>query len=260
MLTALQKTKLGITSGKSLKSGEGRDIRQPALEKMLLFSCSVESDSLQPMDCSMPGFPALRCLPEFAQTRPLSWWCRPIISSSVTPFSFCLQFFPAAGSSPMSQLFTSSSQSIGASATASVLPMNIQGWFPLRLTSLISFLSKGCSSLLQDHSSKASVLRHSAFFMVQLSHLCMTPGKIIALTIWTFVSKVMSLLFNMLSSFVIAFPLKTKCLLISWLQSLSALILEPKKIKSATVFAFCLYLPWSDGTGCHDLRFLNIEF
>ena len=89
-------------------------------------------------------------------------------------------------------------------------------------------------SLLQHHSSKASILWHSAFFMVQLSHPYMTTGKTIALTIWTFVGKVMSLLFNMLSRFVIAFLLRSKHLLISRLQSLSVLILEPKKIKSAT--------------------------
>ena len=203
MLTALQKTKLGIASGNSQKSGEGRDIRQPALEKTLLFSCSVESDSLQPMDCSTPGFPVLHCLPEFAQTHPLSRWCHPIISSSVTPFSFCLQCFPASGSSPMSWLFASSSQSIGASATASVPPMNIQCWFPLELTGLI-LQSKGLSRVLQHHISKASVLQCSAFFMVQLSYAYMTDGKTIALTRGNFFGKGISLLFNMLSGFVIA--------------------------------------------------------
>ena len=85
-------------------------------------------------------------------------------------------------------------------------------------------------SLLQHHSLKALVLQHSAFFMVQLSYRYMTTGETIALTIWTFVDKVMSLLFNMLSSFVIAFLPRSKCLLISWLQSLSTVILEPKKI------------------------------
>ena len=88
----------------------------------------------------------------------------------------------------------------------------------------------------------------------------MTNGKTIALTIWTFVIKVMSLLFNMLSGFVIALLPRSKHLLISWLQSLSAVILEPKKIKSATVSIFSPYLPWSDGTECHDLHFLNVEF
>ena len=91
------------------------------------------------------------------------------------------------------------------------------------------------TSLLQHHSSKASILWHSAFFMVQLSHLYMTTRKIIALAIWTFVSKVMSLFFNSLLRFVKAFLLRSKSLLISWLQSLSAVILEPKNIKSLTV-------------------------
>ena len=90
-------------------------------------------------------------------------------------------------------------------------------------------------SLLQHHSSNASILRHSAFFIVQLSHPYVTTGKTIALTRWTFVGKVMSLLFNMLSRLVITFLPRSKCLLISWLQSPSAVILEPKKVKSATV-------------------------
>ena len=90
-------------------------------------------------------------------------------------------------------------------------------------------------SLLQHHSSKASILLHSAFFIVQLSHPNMTTGKTITLMRWTFFSKVMHLLFKMLSRLVIAFLLWSKCLLISWLQSTSAVILEPKKIKSVTV-------------------------
>ena len=93
-------------------------------------------------------------------------------------------------------------------------------------------------SLLQHHSLKASILWHSALFRVQLSNLSMTTGKIIALAIWAFVGKVMSLLFNVLSSFVIAFPPRSKHLLILWLQSSSAVILEPRKIKSATVSIF----------------------
>ena len=103
-------------------------------------------------------------------------------------------------------------------------------------TGWISSQSKGLSSLLQHHSSKASILRHSASFIVQLSHPYMTTGKTIDLTRWTFVGKVMSLLFNMLSRLVINFLPRSKCLLISWLQSPSAVILEPKKIKSDTVF------------------------
>ena len=115
-------------------------------------------------------------------------------------------------------------------------------------------------SLLQHYSSKASLPGHSAFFIVQLSHPYMTNGKTIALTRWTFVGKVMSLLFNMLSRLVIAFLLRSTHLLISWLQSPSAVILEPKKIKSATVsivshlFAmkWCDWMPWSS--------FLNADF
>ena len=135
----------------------------------------------------------------------------------------------------MSQLFASGGQSIGVPAPASVLPMFIQDWFPLGLTGLISLQSKGHSSLFQFHSSKASVLQHSAFFMVQLSLLYMNVGKTIALTRRTFVGKVMSLLFNMLSRFVTAFLPRRKCLLISWLRSASAVILETKKIKLLTV-------------------------
>ena len=97
-------------------------------------------------------------------------------------------------------------------------------------------IQRTLKSLLQHHSSEASVLQHSAFFVVQLSHPFMATGKTIALTIWTFVGKVMSLLFNMLSRLVIVFLPRSRHLLISWLQSPSAVILEPKKIKSVTVF------------------------
>ena len=165
------------------------------------------------MDYSMPGFPVLQHLLELALTHVhwisgisevsgISESLNPTISSSVVPFSSCLQSFPASGFFPMSRLFTSGGQRIGASISASVLPMNIQGWFPLGLTGLISLQSKGLKSLLQHHSWKASILRHSAFFIVQLSHPYMTTGKTIALTIPTFVGKLMSRLFNMLSRFV----------------------------------------------------------
>ena len=118
---------------------------------------------------------------------------------------------------------------------------DIQGWFPLGLTGLIFLQSKGLStpqSLLQHHNLKALILWCSAFFMVQLSHPYMTTGKTIPLTRWTFVGQVMSLFSKMLFRFVIAFLSRSKCLLISWQQSLSAVILEPKKIKSATVSTF----------------------
>ena len=116
-------------------------------------------------------------------------------------------------------------------------------------------------NLLQHYNLKASIFRHSAFFRVQLSHLYMTTGKTIALMRWTFVSRVMSLLFNALTRFSIAFLPRSKHLLISWLQSPSAVILDPKKRKSVNCFCFSfIYLPWSDGTGCHDHSFMNVEF
>ena len=112
-----------------------------------------------------------------------------VMPSNHLPFSSCLQPFPASRSFLMSQLFASGGQSIGASAPASVLPMNIQGWFPLGLTGLISLQSKRLKSLLQHHSSKASILQHSAFFIVQFSHPYMTTGKTISLTRWTLAAK-----------------------------------------------------------------------
>ena len=130
---------------------------------------------------------------------PSSWWCHPAISSSADPFSSCPQSFPASGSFPMSYFFASDGQSIGVSVSASVLPMNIQGWSPLRLDWLDLLAVQGTlKNLLQHHSSKASILWCSAFFIVQLSHPYMMTGKTIALTRWNFVGKVMSLLFNIL--------------------------------------------------------------
>ena len=110
-----------------------------------------------------------------------------------------------------------------------------------------------------SHSSKASILRHSAFFIVQLSHPYMTTGKTIASTRWTFVGKVMSLLLNMLSRLVITFLPRSKHLLISWLQSPSAVILEPPKISLPVfpLFPYLFAMKWWDG--CHDLSFLNVE-
>ena len=134
----------------------------------------------------------------------------------------------------MSQFFTSGAQSIGVSAPASVFPY--LGLISFRIDWFDLLAVQGTlKSLLQHHSSKASILQCSAFFIVQLSHPYMTTGKTIALTRWIFVGKVMSLLFNRLSRLVIAFLSRSKHLLISWLQSPSAVILEPKKIKSVTV-------------------------
>ena len=115
-------------------------------------------------------------------------------------------------------------------------------------------------SLLQHHSTKASILLLSAFLEVQLSHPYMTTGKTIALTRRTFVGKIMSQLFNMVSKLVITFLPRSKRLLISWLQSPSAVILEPPQNKVWHCFyCFPIHLPWSDGSRCHDLRFLNVE-
>ena len=134
----------------------------------------------------------------------------------------------------MSWLFTSGGQSIGVSASTSVLPMNTQGLSPLGCTGWISLQSKGLSRVFSNTTGQKH-LWHSAFFIVQLSHQYVTTGKTIALTRWTFVDKVMSLLFNMLPRLVIAFLPRSKRVLTSWLQSSSAVILEPKKIKPVTV-------------------------
>ena len=153
----------------------------------------------------------------------------------------------------MSRLFISGGQGTGASASTSVLPVNIQGWFPLGLNGL----SQESSPAPQLESINSLVL---AFFILQFSYLYMTTGKTSSCFDYqTFVGKVMSLLFNMLSRLVITFLLRRKGLLISWLQSLSAVILEPKKVKSVTAYPFPFYLTWHDGTRCHDLRFLNVE-
>jgi len=150
------------------------------------------------------------------------------LSFSATFFSFCLQSFPASGFFLMSQLFPSGGQSIGASA--SVLSVNIQDWFFFRVDWFDLLAVQGTlKSLLQHHSLKVSVLRHSAFFMVQLSHPYRTTGKTTALTIQNFVGKVKSLLFNILSRFFITSLPRSKCLLILWPQSPSAVILEPRK-------------------------------
>ena len=207
-----------------------------------------------PMDCSIPGLPVPQCLPEFAKVcvpfSLLILWC---------PLLLHPQSFPASGTFPMSCLFSSDDQNIGASASASVLPVNIQGWPPLRLTSLISLLSKGLLGIFCNTTVRRHQFFDIAFFMVQLSQLYVTTGKTIVLTTWAFVGRIMSLLFNILSIFVIVFLPRSNCPLISWLQSLYAVILEPKKRKSVTTI-FPFYLPCSNGTRCHDLRFFFFKY
>ena len=190
------------------------------------FSHSVVSDSLRPHESqhARPPCPTPRVHRNSCAS---SRRCHPDISSSVIPFSSCPQSLPATGSFPMSQLFASGGQSIGFSL--SISPSNEHpGLISFRTDWLDLLAVQGTlKSLLQHHSSKASILRHSAFFTAQLSHPYTTTGKTIALTRRTFVGKVISLLFNMLFRLVITFLPRSKRLLISWLQSPSAVILEP---------------------------------
>ena len=175
------------------------------------FSCSVMSDSLQPHELQYARPPCPSPAPGVHPNLcPLSRCCHPTISSSVVPFSSCLQSFPASGSSQMSQLFTSGGQY--GSFSFSISPTNeYSGLISFRMDWLDLLAVQGTlKSLLQHHSSKASILHHSAFFTVQLSHPYMTSEKTIVLTRRTFVGKVMSLLFNMLSRLVITFLSRSK--------------------------------------------------
>ena len=182
----------------------------PVSQDSVQFS-SVMSDSLRPHGLQHARLPCPSSNPgAYSNSSPLSRWCHPIISSSVVPFSSCLQSFPASESFQTSQLFASGGQSIGVSASASVLPMNTQDfrmdWMDLPA------VPGTLKSLLQHHNSKASILQCSAFFIVQLSHPYVTIGKTIALTRQIFVGKVMSLLFNMLPRLVITFLPRSKSL------------------------------------------------
>ena len=164
-----------------------------------------------------------------SNSRPSSQWCHPAISSSVTPFSSCPQSLPASGSFPVSQHFTWGGQSIGVSASASVLPMNTQDWSPLGWTGWLSLQSRD----LQESSPAQHFKSINSSVLSFLHSPTLTSihdyWKNHSLTRQTFIGKVMSLLFNMLFRLVIAFLPRSKCLLISWLQSPSAVILEPKK-------------------------------
>ena len=214
------------------------------------FGCSVVSDSLQPHESQHARPPCPSPTPGvYSNSYPSSRWCHPTISSSVIPFSsWSIRVFSNESALcirwPKYQSFS-----------FSIRPSSEHpGLIFSRMDQLDLLAVQGThKSLLQHHSSKASIFQCSAFFTVQLSHPCMTTGKTIALTGWTFAGKVMSLLFNVLSRLVITFLPRSKHLLISWLQSPSTVILEPQKIKSDIVF------PWSDGTRCHDLSFLNVE-
>jgi len=213
-----------------------------------------------PMDCSMPGLPVHHQLLEFTQIH--VHWVRDAIQPS-HPLLFPSP--PAFNLSHHQGLFQWVSSLLRWpkywSFSFSISPSNeYSGLISFRMDWLDLLAVQGTlKSLLQHHSLKASILWHSAFFMVQLSHPYMTTGKTIALTIQNFVGKVMSLLFDMLSRFLKAVLPRSKSLLISWPQSPSAVILEPPEIKSVSFHCIPIYLPWSNGAGCHDPSFLNVE-
>ena len=189
-----------------------------------------------PMDCSMPGLPVHPQLLESTQSH-IHW-----VGDAIQPSHPLLSPSPPTSIFPSIRVFSNESVlhirwpkhwSFSFSISTSD---EYSGLISLKMDWLDLLAVQGTlKSLLQHHSSKASILQHSALFIVQLSYPCMIMGKTIALTRWTFVGKVMSLLFNMLSSLVIAFLPRSKHLLISWLQSPSAVILEPPQIKSVTV-------------------------
>ena len=198
------------------------------------------SDFLWPHGLQHARFPCPSLFPRACSNScPFNWWCHTTISSTVVPFFCCLQSFPALGFFPSESVLHIRWPKYW-SFSFSISPSNeYSGFISFRIEWFGLLAVQGTlKSLLQHPSLKASILLSSAFFTVQLSHLYMTTGKTIALTICTFISKVMSLLFNMLSRFAIAFLPMSKCLFISWLQSPSTVILDPKKIKSVTVSDF----------------------
>ena len=202
---------------------------------LLLLSHPVTSNSLWPHGLQHARLPRPSPSPEVCpSSSPLHRWCRQVISSSDAFVSFCPQSFPSIGDFSNQSAVCIRWQNTGVSASASVLPRSIQGWFPWRLTGLI-LLSKGPSGVF----SSITVWRQQFFgapptLCLWFSQPYLATGKTIALTIWTFVSRVMSLLFSMLSRFVIAFLPRSKCLLISRLQSPSMVISDLKKRKSIT--------------------------
>ena len=209
---------------------------------LLLFSQSCPT-LCDPMDCKQAKLPCPSLSPRVCSNScPLSLWCHPTIFLLSPPFPPALIFSSIRVFSNESALSIRWTEywhfnfSISLSDDYSRLISSRIDWFDLLA------VQGTVKSLLQHHTSKALIRGPSASFMVQFSHLYMTSGKTIALTRWTFLSKVMSLLFNMLSRFVIAFLPRSKRLLISWLQSPSAVILEPKKIKSVTVSIISQYI------------------
>ena len=227
------------------------------VQKLLIYFTSVQFSHSVVSDCLRPHEPQHArppCPSSTPGVHPNPWpssrLCHTATSSSVVPFSSGPQSLPASGSFPVSQLFTWNGHS-----------NEHPGLISFRMDWLDLLAGQGTlKSLLQHHSSKASVFQHSAFFTVQLSHPYMTTGKTIALTRWTFVGKAMPLLLNMLSILVITFLPRSKRLLISWLQSPSAVILEPKIIKSDTVSTVSPSISHEVmGPDAMILSFLNVE-
>ena len=225
---------------------------------LLLFSHSAVCDSLRPHGCSKPSFHVLMLT--------VSWGLIKLMAiESEMPSSHLILCPPLHLLPSIFSSFRIFSNELALhirwrkywSFTFSISPFNeCPGLISFRIDWFDLLVVQGTlKSLLQHHSSKASILGCSAFFMVQLTYPYMTTGKTMALTTW------MSLLFNMLSRFVIAFLPRSKRLLISRLQSLSAVIFGAQENKICHDFHFLpTYLPWSDGTRCHDLSFLNVEF
>ena len=220
------------------------------------------SDSLQLHGLQHVRFPCSSPTPRVCSNScPWSWWCQLAISSSVIPISSHLQSFPVSGYFQMSQFFISGGRNIGVSVSATVLPMNTQDRFPLWWTGWISLQSKGLSRVFFN----TTVQKHQFFiaqlFIVQLSHSYMTTGKTIVFTRWTFFGEVISLLFNMLSRLLIAFFPRSIFFFFNFVTAFticSDLGAQENKV-SHCFHCFPIYLPWSDGTRCHDLSFLNVE-
>ena len=212
------------------------------------------------MDCSTPGLPVYHQLLEFTQTH-VHW-----VGDASSHLILCRPLLLPPSIFPSIRVFSNESALHIRwpkywSFSFSISPSNeYSGLFFFRMDWLeLLAVQWTLESLLQHYNSKASILGHSAFLIVQLSHPYMITGKTMALTRQTFVGKVMSLLFNMLSRLVITFLPRSKRLLISCLQSPPAVIFQPPKIVCHCFHCFPIYLSWSDGTECHDLSFLNVE-
>ena len=243
------------------------DVQNPFSFMLLFFffTHSVVSDSLQSQGLQHAKLPCRSSSPEACSNSCLlRQWSHPTISSSAVPFSSRLQSFQHQGFLLMNQLFSSGSQSVGASASASVLPMNIQGWFLLGFTGMISLQSNGLSRVF----SRTTIWKHQFFCSKPTlwynSHICIQDyWENYNFTIRTFVQKVISLLFNMLCRFVIAFSEGASVFFFFNFMGVVTIHCDSRAQENKVCHYFHFfpnYLPWGDGTRCHDLSFLNVEF